>query len=81
VIVLVLPRCSTIQVPARATLAIVSGRVWCKKSGSLREGGRLGAVLHAQLAQDVGDVDAGGLLADEQLGTDLGVGQAVGDQP
>ena len=42
--------------------------------------GRLGATGRTQLAEDVGDVDADGLGADEQLLADLAVGAALGHQ-
>src|SRR5262245_34936142 len=43
-------------------------------------GGRLDPPAHAQLRQDVADVDAHGLLADEQAVADLAVGPAAGDE-
>jgi succinate-semialdehyde dehydrogenase/glutarate-semialdehyde dehydrogenase len=45
-----------------------------------RQRSGLGATARAQLGQDVGDVDADGLGADEQLPGDLAVGPALGDQ-
>src|ERR1700733_35365 len=45
------------------------------------DGGGLGSARRAQLAEDVGDVDAGRLGGDEQLGADLAVGHAPGEQP
>jgi hypothetical protein len=42
--------------------------------------GRLGSIAHTELGQDVGDVNAGGLVADEQGLGDLAVAAAVGDQ-
>ena len=43
-------------------------------------GGCLDPVADGELAQDVGDVDAGGLRADERLLPDLPVGVAGGEQ-
>ena len=45
-----------------------------------RDRGGFDAVGGAELAQDVGDVHAGGLPADEQLLTDLAIGSAVDHQ-
>src|SRR5215469_18573547 len=50
------------------------GLLALQQAGPLGEGGGLDPVGHAELAQDGGDVDAGGLGADVQLGADLGVG-------
>ena len=47
---------------------------------AVRCGGRLGSGVHAQFGQDVGDVDAGRLAADEQGLGDLAVGAAGGHQ-
>src|SRR5262249_26777685 len=44
------------------------------------DGGGLDAALQAELPQNVGDVHARRLGADEQLGSDLGVGQAPANQ-
>ena len=43
--------------------------------------GRLHARVHLQLVEDVADVVADGVLGDEQLGRDLTVEPATGDQP
>ena len=48
---------------------------------AVRQGRGLAACRHAELAQDVGHVDAGGLAGDEQLLGDLPVGVALGDEP
>src|ERR1700722_16388150 len=45
------------------------------------DGGGFGAVGDGELGEDVGDVHAGGLGRDEQLGADLAVGLAPGEQP
>jgi hypothetical protein len=47
---------------------------------TLGYGGRLNPAGDAELAQDAGDVDAGGFGADLQLSADLRVGQAGGKQ-
>ena len=44
------------------------------------DGGRFGAAGGAELAEDVGDVDAHRLGADEELPADLAVAPSVGDQ-
>ena len=46
----------------------------------LRDGGGVDPAADAELAQDVGDVDAGGLLRDEELGPDLPIRLAHGDE-
>ena len=46
-------------------------------AGAVGVGGRLGAVGASGLAQDGADVIGDGVLADEQAGTDLTVGQAL----
>jgi hypothetical protein len=47
--------------------------------GTLGDSGSLHAGGHAELAQDVADVHAGRLAADEQGGTDFRVGLALGE--
>ena len=47
----------------------------------MRDRGRLGPARRPQLGQDVGDVDAGRLRRDEQLGADLLVAVPGGQQP
>jgi hypothetical protein len=47
---------------------------------AVRDGGCFEPVWRVELAQDVRDVDAGGLDADLELGGDLAVGDAAGDQ-
>ena len=47
---------------------------------AVRGGGRLDARAHAELGQDARDVDAGGLLGDEQRLADLAVGVPLGHQ-
>ena len=47
---------------------------------AVRDGGRFEPVRRVELAQDVRDVDAGGLDADHELGGDLAVGVAAGDE-
>src|ERR1700755_1949300 len=44
------------------------------------DGGGLGAAADAELGEDAGDVDAGGLLRHVELGGDLAVGRAFGHQ-
>ena len=51
-----------------------------QEPAAVGDGGGLAAAGHAELGQDVGDVDAGGPGADEQRLGDLGVRAAVGDQ-
>jgi hypothetical protein len=41
---------------------------------------RCGAVGHGELAEDVCDVHAGGLVTDEEAAGDLAVGQSVGEE-
>src|SRR5579859_6702342 len=48
---------------------------------SVVDGGFYGEVGDGELGEDVGDVHAGGLGRDEQLGADLAVGLAPGEQP
>src|SRR6266545_6932230 len=45
------------------------------------EGGCLGAAANSELGEDVADVVAGRLGADEQPLGDLGVGESLGDEP
>src|SRR5215475_15875788 len=47
----------------------------------VRGGGGLAPRGHPELAEDVRDVDAGGPVGDEQLGSDLPVATPGGDQP
>jgi hypothetical protein len=47
----------------------------------MSDGGRLGSAGRAKLGQDVRDVHAGRLLADEQRFTDFAVGAACADEP
>ena len=47
---------------------------------AMRDGGGFPSVGCVQLAQDVGDVDAGGLHADHQLVGDLAIGEPVGEE-
>src|ERR1700728_3505315 len=64
--------------PARA-----SGPRYLPRSSGLfgaRDGRCLGPRRGAQLGEDVGNVNAGGLLADEEFLADLPVGQAAGHQ-
>src|SRR4029450_11102182 len=56
------------------------GLVFVEQSEAVRGGGGLDPAGHLELAEDVGDVDAGGLGADEQCLADLAVGPAVGNQ-
>src|SRR5262245_8688271 len=75
----------TYLVPSRAGLGIsrtalrrvLAGRYQPEPPGRRR---RLGAGGDAELGQDIEDVDAGGLGADEQGAADLAVALAGGDQ-
>jgi len=47
---------------------------------SVRYRGRLSAPSHAELGEDVGEVEAGRLLGDEQFFTDLPIGPPLGNE-
>src|SRR5438477_608558 len=51
------------------------------EAGFVGEDDGLGAVAKIELGQDPADVSLGGLFGDDKGAADLGVGQAVGDQP
>ena len=66
-----------------ATTRGLPGRLRVRFGGAARRLGDVGcfdAVGDAELAQDVGNVNAGGLRADEQFGCDLAVGPAAREQ-
>src|SRR6266498_4237419 len=50
------------------------------QAGADRPGGDLGARAHAELGEDVGDVERGGLGGDEEALGHLAVAQALGHQ-
>src|SRR5689334_3576626 len=60
---------------------LLAGRRRSLEADAVREGSRLASAAHTQLADDVRDVDARGLGADEQLVGDLGVGAPGGHKP
>jgi hypothetical protein len=51
-----------------------------RRCDAVRDGGCFEPVWRVELAQAVRDVDAGGLDADHELGGDLAVGEAAGEQ-
>ena len=51
---------------------------WCA-TGEL--GDELGSIGQVELAEDVGEVGFDGATGDEQTGSDLWVGESVGDEP
>jgi hypothetical protein len=53
---------------------------WAHQAGLIGEHHRLDPVAELELGQQVGDVALDGGVADEQLGGDLGIGQAPGDE-
>ena len=54
--------------------------VWCRGGESVGDCGGFASIGHVELAQDVGDVDACGLVADEQGVGDFRVGVAASDE-
>jgi hypothetical protein len=52
---------------------------WLVQPEAVGDCGRLAATGHPELGEDVGDVQAGGLLSDEQRLADLPVGPAGSD--
>src|SRR5690348_368650 len=77
--------CSTSTTTTRAQVRTSRNAAGCSRwlpaeAEPVGNGGGLAAVGHAELGQDAGDVDRGGLGADEQRFGDLPVGTAVGEE-
>src|SRR6516225_7631653 len=70
-----------VKLASNLPLAALPAAPWADWAGALGQGGSLHPVRDPQLAQDPGDVDAGGLGADVQLGPDLRIGAPRRQQP